>query len=53
VIDYELKYKDKSGKEHDVIVTAPDVRTAINNAFELHTDCNQVIRATPAPMFND
>jgi len=53
VKDYEVKYKDEDGCAHEAIVTAQDVRTAINNAFELHKDCVQVIRAYPKPMFED
>ena len=51
--DYDVIYKDEDGCKHEVVVTAPDVRVAINNTFELHTDCKQIIRAVQTPMFTD
>ena len=31
----------------------PRLRTAINNAFELYTDCKRVVRCYPKEMFDD
>ena len=51
--DYDVKYVDKGGDEHTFVVTSTDVRTAINNAFELRPEIKRVIRCTPTPMFTD
>ena len=51
--DYDVKYVDGGGNEHEFVVTSTDVRTAINNAFELRPDIRRIIRCTPAPMFDD
>lgn len=53
MIDYDVKYVCKGGDEHTFVVTSTDVRTAINNAFELRPEIKRVIRCTPAPMFTD
>ena len=51
--DYDVKYVDGGGNEHEFVVTSTDVRTAINNAFELRPDIRRIVRCTPAPMFTD
>jgi hypothetical protein len=51
MIDYEAVYIDKKGAKQSVFVTSTDVRTAINNLFELHPDAKRVVRCTPKPMF--
>ena len=51
--DYDVKYVDKGGDEHTFVVTSTDVRTAINNAFELRPEITRIVRCTPAPMFTD
>ena len=51
--DYILTYRDEDGLQIDTEVTAKDIPTAINNCFELHKDCKQVVRAYPKPMFSD
>ena len=53
MIDYEANYIDKKGETKSVVVTSTDVRTAINNLFELHPDAKRVVRCTPKPMFED
>ena len=53
MIDYDVKYVCKGGDEHCFIVTSTDVRTAINNAFELRPEIKRILRCTPAPMFSD
>ena len=51
--DYALRYEDEDGCDHETIVSAKDVQTAINNAFELNQDCKRVIRCYPKEMFED
>ena len=51
--DYDVKYVDGGGNEHPFVVTSTDVRTAINNAFELRPEITRIVRCTPAPMFTD
>ena len=51
--DYDVKYVDKSGDEHTFVVTSTDVRTAMNNAFELRPEIKRIIRCTQTPMFTD
>mgnify|MGYP001232731496 CR=1 FL=1 len=50
--DYQVRYKDEDGCLHDCEITAADIPKAIDNCFELHSDCKQVIRAYLKPMFN-
>ena len=50
---YLLRYKDADSCQHDCEITAKDIPTAIDNCFELHSDCKQVIRAYLKPMFSD
>ena len=51
--DYEVLYVDKEGDKQDYVVTSTDVRTAINNAFELRPEIKRILRCTPKPMFED
>jgi hypothetical protein len=53
MIDYDVKYVCKGGDTHEFVVTSTDVRTAINNAFELRPEIKRILRCTPAPMFTD
>ena len=53
MIDYDVKYVCKGGDEHVFVVSSTDVRTAINNAFELRPEIKRILRCTPAPMFTD
>ena len=53
MIDYEVLYIDKEGDKQDYVITSTDVRTAMNNAFELRTDCKRIVRCAPKPMFED
>ena len=51
--DYEVLYVDKDGDKQDFTVTSTDVRTAMNNLFELCPDARRIIRCAPKPMFQD
>ena len=51
--DYEVLYVDKEGDKQDYTVTSTDVRTAINNVFELCPDARRIIRCAPKSMFTD
>ena len=53
MIDYEVLYVDKEGDKQDFVVTATDVRTAMNNLFELCPDAKRIIRCAPKEMFAD
>ena len=53
MIDYEVRYIDKLGDHIDVVVTSTDVRTAMNNLFELYKDAKRIIRCAPKPMFTE
>jgi len=53
MIDYEVLYIDKGGDKQDFVVSSTDVRTAMNNVFELCPDCKRIIKCAPKPMFND
>lgn len=53
MIDYEVLYIDKGGDKQDFVVASTDVRTAMNNVFELCPDCKRIIRCAPKPMFNE
>ena len=53
MIDYNVVYVDKEGDKQDFVVTASDVRTAINNTLELCPDARRIIRCAPKPMFDD
>ena len=51
--DYDVVYIDDSGDKQDYVITAPDVRVAINNTLELCPDAKRIIRCSPQPMFTD
>ncbi len=51
--DYEVTYIDSHGDKQDYVVTSTDVRTAINNTFELVPHCKRIVRCAPKPMFED
>ena len=53
MIDYDVVYVDKEGDKQEFVVTAPDVRAAINNTLELCPDARRIIRCAPKPMFDD
>ena len=53
MIDYEVLYIDKGGDKQDFIVSSTDVRTAMNNVFELCPDCKRIVKCAPKPMFED
>ena len=53
MIDYEVLYVDKEDDKQDFLVTSTDVRTAMNNVFELCPDCKRIIRCAPKPMFEN
>ena len=53
MIDYEVLYIDKGGDKQDFLVSSTDVRTAMNNVFELCPDCKRIIKCAPKPMFED
>ena len=53
MIDYVVLYIDKGGDKQDFIVSSTDVRTAMNNVFELCPDCKRIIKCAPKPMFED
>ena len=53
MIDYEVLYIDKEGDKQDYVITSTDVRTAMNNLFELCPDCKRIISCKPKPMFED
>ena len=52
MIDYEVLYIDKKGNRRDYTITSTDVRTAINNMFELVPSCKRIISCKPKPMFD-
>ena len=51
--EYEAIYLDDKGDKHSYLLTSTDVRTAMNNLFELCPDAKQIIRCVPKPMFED
>ena len=51
--DYEVVYVDDNGDKQDYVITAADVRVAINNTLELCPDARRIIRCSPKPMFED
>ena len=51
--DYQVLYIDKVGDKQDFEVTSTDVRTAMNNTFELQPKCKRIVRCAPKPMFED
>lgn len=52
MIDYEVLYIDNKGNRKDYTITSTDVRTAINNTFELCPDCKRIVSCKPKPMFD-
>ena len=52
MIDYEVLYIDNKGNRQDYTITSTDVRTAINNTFELCPDCKRIVSCKPKPMFD-
>ena len=53
MIEYDVVYVDKAGDKQEFVVTAPDVRVAINNTLELCPDARRIIRCAPKSMFDD
>lgn len=53
MIDYDVIYIDYRGDKQNYVVTSTDVRTAMNNLFELCPDARRIIRCYPKPMFED
>ena len=53
MIDYDVVYVDDKGDKQDYVVTSTDVRTAMNNVFELCPDARRIIRCAPKSMFTD
>ena len=42
MIDYDVRYIDKEGDYQDFVITSTDVRTAMNNLFELCPDAREL-----------
>jgi len=53
MIDYDVRYVDKEGDYQDYKITSTDVRTAMNNLFELCPDARRIISCKPTPMFDE
>ena len=53
MIDYDVLYIDKEGDKQDFVITSTDVRTAMNNLFELCPDAKRIISCKPKPMFDE
>ena len=51
--EYLAEFVDKHGDKQTFYVTAPDVRTAINNLLELRQDCARVTSCRPKPMWTE
>ena len=51
--EYLAEFTDKQGVKQTSYVTAPDVRTAINNLLELRQDCARVTSCRPKPMWTE
>ena len=51
MIDYEVLYIDNKGDRQNYSITSTDVRTAMNNLFELCPDAKRIISCKPKPMF--
>ena len=51
--EYLAEFTDKNGNKQQSYVTAPDVRTAINNLLELRQDCARVTSCRPKEMWKD
>ena len=52
MIDYDIKYVDDAGDYQDYKITSTDVRTAMNNAFELCPDIRRIISCKRTEMWN-
>ena len=53
MIEYDVFYIDDRGDKQHYVVTSTDVRTAMNNVFELCPDAKRIIRCSQKPMFED
>lgn len=53
MIDYIVRYVDDRGDYQDYDITSTDVRTAMNNAFELCPDIRRIVRCAPKEMFTE
>jgi hypothetical protein len=53
MIDYEVLYIDNKGDKQDYVITSTDVRTAMNNLFELRPDCKRIVSCKPKQMWTD
>ena len=53
MIDYDCVYIDKEGDKQDYVITSTDVRTAMNNLFELCPDAKRIVSCKPKLMFDD
>ena len=51
--DYEVTYIDSHGDKQNYVVTSTDVRTAMNNVFEIVPHCKRIVRCAPKPMFTE
>ena len=49
--DYDVVYTTKDDEKRECLVTATDVRHAINTALEFHPDAARILRVTPKGMF--
>ena len=52
MIDYEVLYIDNKGEKQNYDITSTDVRTAMNNLFELCPDAKRIVSCKPKPMFD-
>ena len=50
--DYIIIYVDKQNTRRNVTITSGDMRTAMNNLFELHPDACRVVSCMRKPMFD-
>ena len=50
--DYLITYVDKQNNRRSTTVTSDNMRTAMNNLFELHPDACRVVSCMRKPMFN-
>lgn len=53
MIDYEVRYISNEGEHIDYEITSTDVRTAMNNVFELRPDARRIISCKRKPMFDE
>ena len=52
ITDYNIIYVDKQNNRRSTTVTSGDMRTAMNNLFELNPDACRVISCMRKPMFD-